>query len=116
YIIYLGITLVLLFTSAILGFVFGERLQRNSNDIMTESLKAYDLQASNTSTVKYGWDYIQKTLHCCGVISYDDWRAYNEDFKGNQKIPHSCCIVDYYSKTNVLVNYNIFGGMMPPSN
>ncbi|KAA8588748.1 tetraspanin-6 [Etheostoma spectabile] len=81
------LTLVFLaeLVAGVSGFIFRHEIKAKLGVAYDRAVKSYNSTDSSSTAV----DAIQRTLHCCGVNNYTDWRdtAYFE----KNGIPASCC-------------------------
>ncbi|XP_050304227.1 CD151 antigen [Anthonomus grandis grandis] len=69
---------VTMLIGGILGYIFREKVEKTIRLGMDRSLSDY----RSDPVITAAWDNTQKTLECCGVNGYDDWK---------DRIPDSCC-------------------------
>ncbi|CAJ0583916.1 unnamed protein product, partial [Mesorhabditis spiculigera] len=50
---------------------------------------------SEAINVTLSWNYLQKSLHCCGIDGYEDW-YYNARWPTGQFVPDSCCDESFF--------------------
>ncbi|XP_066208568.1 leukocyte surface antigen CD53 [Saccopteryx leptura] len=58
-------------TLAILLFVYEQKLHTSVSQGLTDSIQRYHVDNST----KEAWDFIQKSLHCCGINGTSDWTS-----------------------------------------
>jgi len=102
---------LLIILSALLGgvifmFLYRHSISQQLEDIMRHSMKTdylYQPENSSSIAIRDTWDWMQQTIHCCGVGkngSYEwqstDWfqsaRKAAGDLHQTHKVPSSCCI------------------------
>lgn len=71
-------------------------------DELGTTLKKSIAEYKNSSIIEDAWDAVQKTIHCCGVTSYKDYKDYAH-FNETVSVPESCCrgnYVDCYTEAS----------------
>merc|ERR1712029_933256 len=57
---------------------------------LKKTISYYDPQDDNSISRRF-WDAFQSELRCCGASSVWDWSEMNDQLKGPNKVPASCC-------------------------
>ncbi|KAG8448222.1 hypothetical protein GDO86_015353 [Hymenochirus boettgeri] len=86
YAMFLSIIFLIELIAAIVGLVFRHEIKNSFTQGYMNALKQYN---STSDPISQAVDTIQRTLHCCGVDSYNDWDK-TSYFKASG-IPQSCC-------------------------
>ncbi|KAM6427298.1 tetraspanin-6 isoform 1-T3 [Liasis olivaceus] len=86
YAMFLTLVFLVVLVAAVLGFVFRHEIKDSFKKNYEHAVKTYNGTKDERSKAV---DNIQKTLHCCGVVNFTDWRM-SEQFK-QKGIPTSCC-------------------------
>uniref|UniRef100_A0A8C1ZGH0 Tetraspanin n=1 Tax=Cyprinus carpio TaxID=7962 RepID=A0A8C1ZGH0_CYPCA len=75
-------------TAAILIYLQRDSLRKEANEIVSQVMVNYPGQ---NKTTEQAWDYLQKTMQCCGWNGHEDWEA-NHMIKNNslELYPCSC--------------------------
>ncbi|RVE67465.1 hypothetical protein OJAV_G00103140 [Oryzias javanicus] len=81
------LTLVFLaeLVAGISGFIFRHEIKAVMGTAYANAVKSYN----DTNTLSSALDTIQRTLHCCGVKNYTDWK--DSPYFNSKGIPRSCC-------------------------
>lgn len=91
----LGFMLLLEITTAILGYVYSEKVKTEMDKAFTKMIENY----LDDPDLQLVMDTVQKELKCCGSVKYSDWernRYYNCSSPAIERcgVPYSCCITD----------------------
>lgn len=88
--VFMGIILIMEIVAGILGYVYRGDVQK----VLGQSFeKALDHYAMNNATPSArAFDFLQKTVKCCGSYNYTDW--FDAHFAGNDSVPKSCCRIE----------------------
>ncbi|CAG5989350.1 tetraspanin-6 [Menidia menidia] len=81
--------LVLVFLAELVAGVSGFVFRHEIKDTMGAAFKDAVQHYNNTGTISSAVDTTQRTLHCCGVQNYTDWKDTN--YFQEKGIPKSCC-------------------------
>ncbi|KAM6924278.1 tetraspanin-6 [Xenentodon cancila] len=81
------LTLVFLaeLVAGVSGFIFRHEIKAKMGTAFNDAVMHYN----NTDSISGTVDTIQRTLHCCGVKNYTDWK--DTDYFNEKGIPASCC-------------------------
>ncbi|XP_060038686.1 tetraspanin-6 isoform X3 [Erinaceus europaeus] len=89
YAMFLTLIFLVELVAAIVGFVFRHEIKNNFQSNYKMALRQYNATGDYRSAVV---DKIQKTLHCCGVTNYTDWK--DTDYYLGKGFPKSCCKIE----------------------
>ncbi|XP_071452710.1 tetraspanin-11-like isoform X1 [Hetaerina americana] len=78
YFILVFIIFIVMLVGGILGYVYREKARSAMEQEMQRSIRQY----GDKQSIRNAWDETQENLHCCGIVSYSDWK---------NNIPESCC-------------------------
>lgn len=84
-----------LVSGSALAYVYREQVDENVKEGIMEGLDNYGNTSSQILTSQV--DFMQRSLHCCGNSSYEDWTDtpwYKQHEATNQTVlyPESCCV------------------------
>ncbi|XP_061178153.1 tetraspanin-1-like [Saccostrea echinata] len=82
--------LVIIFIGEFSGGIMAAVYKSKVTDELSKTLKKSVAQYKNSSLIRQAWDDVQKTIHCCGVDSYTDYRNVAH-FNITVPVPDSCC-------------------------
>ncbi|EDV26435.1 expressed hypothetical protein [Trichoplax adhaerens] len=86
--IFMGIILIMEIVAAILGYVYRADVKKVLGSSFDKALHNYNNH--NTSATAKAFDFLQRTVKCCGSNNYTDW--FDARFDGNAiSVPDSCC-------------------------
>ncbi|XP_072051311.1 tetraspanin-3-like [Amphiura filiformis] len=76
-------------TGAVLAIVYKDEVNTAIETGMTQAINSYN----DEDNVQESWDYMQETLHCCGVHNYTDWEKtpWGQVPEHKNQVPDSCC-------------------------
>lgn len=86
YIFFLVVIFLGEFSGGIMAAVYKSKVTDELGSTLRKSIAEY----KNSSITRDAWDAVQKTIHCCGVTSYQDYVNYAH-FNTTVPIPNSCC-------------------------
>lgn len=90
YIFFLVIIFLGEFSGGIMAAVYKSKVTNQLGNTLKKSIAQY----KNSSIIREAWDEVQKTLHCCGVTTYEDYQEYAH-FNNTWPVPSSCCGGDF---------------------
>lgn len=70
-----------------LGYVFRDDMKRAVDDGLRDAVNKYDYDGS---VWQDQIDYLQKELHCCGIVNASDWNTAKK-WNRTGEVPNSCC-------------------------
>ncbi|XP_026530549.1 tetraspanin-6 [Notechis scutatus] len=105
YAMFLTIIFLVVLVAAILGFVFRHEIKDSFNKNYENAVKRYNGTSDDLSKAI---NDVQKTLHCCGVENYTDWKT--SDYFKEKGIPISCCKPSVNCTADDLKNITRAGG------
>lgn len=86
YIFFLIVIFLGEFSGGIMAAVYKSKVTDELGTTLEKSIAEY----TNSSIIREAWDAVQKTIHCCGVTSYTDYKIY-ANFNSTVPVPNSCC-------------------------
>ncbi|XP_025829460.1 CD151 antigen isoform X2 [Agrilus planipennis] len=75
----------------LMSYVYDEQLETELEmNLNNTFLTTYSIDETKTKAI----DFLQMEFHCCGAVSFDDWkysRWRTENLSGKNLVPDSCC-------------------------
>ncbi|CAD5222605.1 unnamed protein product [Bursaphelenchus xylophilus] len=105
--VYIGFVVVLFLVqmmTGIIGFLHNELArERVKHSLYSTINRTFVTDYGPESNFRLTWDYMQETLFCCGVESYEDW-YYAARWPKNKFVPDSCCKLSFFSNNSSIQN------------
>jgi len=97
YLGFLCLLVVVQSTTGVMGFLHDSLARERVKQSLVSTInRTYAVQNGPEGAFKLTWDYMQRTLHCCGVDNYADWH-YAAQWKSSRIVPDSCCDPAFFS-------------------
>ncbi|KAI6241552.1 Tetraspanin [Aphelenchoides fujianensis] len=104
YMVFLSLLVLVQLTTGVMGFIHNDvARQRTRHSLFNTINRTLAVQSGPQATFRITWDYMQKTLKCCGVNNYTDW-YFATQWPKNRFIPDSCCDPDHFQANASMKN------------
>uniref|UniRef100_A0A914D9U4 Tetraspanin n=1 Tax=Acrobeloides nanus TaxID=290746 RepID=A0A914D9U4_9BILA len=96
--------LIIQATTGMMGYLYKDFVRQGVKHSLYMSINStYAIGYRPSDELRFTWNHLQSTLHCCGVESYHDW-YYSVLWQKNKFVPDSCCDPTHFADSDSMKN------------